>query len=209
MEYLYEVFVRGRRNTCTTNFVEAEKDFMECLKTHVDAGLELRVYKSMTPNILYARLDNENDVAGWRVMLEQKVAWKPHDNLLEDSPPSTPFVPVEDIYTSAAKAIPGTIGNSKIDHINPSHYQAYFGGMDLEELQWLEAKQYQNHWRNPENFKAAVLLQADKYLSRLGGKDEDSQEILKGVWYLKFLAAYIKNGNQPIRVKDIDKILGS
>jgi len=92
------------------------------------------------------------------------------------------------------------------DHVNPSHYQEYFVS-ETETLQWLEAQQYLPSFRNPERLKAAVELQARKYLDRLGGKDEEAQEIMKSVWYLKFLAAYIKNGNKPIRVKNIDSIL--
>lgn len=97
------------------------------------------------------------------------------------------------------------------DHINPSHYQSFFGGTDqilLEELQWLETIQYTKQYRNPEIFKASIELQARKYLDRLGGKDAESQEIKKAIWYLKFLAAYIANDNKPIRVKNIDSILG-
>lgn len=96
------------------------------------------------------------------------------------------------------------------DHINPSHYQSFFGGIDktfAEELQWLETIQYTKQYRNPEIFKAAVELQARKYLDRLGGKDAEPQEIKKSIWYLKFLAAYIANDNKPIRVKDIENIL--
>jgi hypothetical protein len=91
--------------------------------------------------------------------------------------------------------------------VNPSHYQGFFGGHDLKELQWLEAKQYEGKYRNPELFKAAVGLQIEKYLDRNGKKDAELQEMLKGLWYMKFLVAYIKNGNKPIRVEAIDKIL--
>ena len=33
------------------------------------------------------------------------------------------------------------------------------------------------------------------------------QEMKKAIWYLKFLAAYVANGNKPIFVKDIEKLL--
>jgi hypothetical protein len=46
-------------------------------------------------------------------------------------------------------------------------------------------------------------------MDRNGGKDSELQETLKALWYMKFLAAFIKNGNKPIYVKDIDTILGA
>lgn len=92
------------------------------------------------------------------------------------------------------------------DAINPSHYQAYIE-TENEVLQWLETMQYLPRFRNPESFKAAVELQGRKYFDRNGGKDAELQELQKGLWYFKFLVAYIKNGNKPIRVKDIDTIL--
>ena len=94
----------------------------------------------------------------------------------------------------------------KKDAINPSHYQAYIQ-TEKEVLQWLEAMQYLPRFRDPECFKAAVELQARKYLDRNGGKDAELQELQKGLWYFKFLVAFIKNGNKPIRVTNIDKIL--
>jgi hypothetical protein len=87
--------------------------------------------------------------------------------------------------------------------IDPSHYQGY-----ILDLQWLEAMQYLPRFRNPESFKAAVELQIRKYLDRNGGKDGELQELSKGLWYYKFLVAYIKNGNKPIRVADVTGILG-
>jgi hypothetical protein len=86
--------------------------------------------------------------------------------------------------------------------INPSHYQGY-----VMDLQWLETMQYLPSFRDPSCFKAAVELQVRKYLDRLGGKDAEQQELGKALWYLKFLLAYTKNNNQPIRIKDIEKLL--
>ena len=74
-------------------------------------------------------------------------------------------------------------------------------------LQWLEHLQHHARFRDPEKFKSAVEMQVRKYLDRCGQKDEELQEILKALWYMKFLAAYIKNGNKPICVADIETIL--
>ena len=92
------------------------------------------------------------------------------------------------------------------EHVDPKHYQSYLA-LENEQLQWLETMQYLPNFRDPNNFKAAVELQGRKYLDRLGNKDFEVQELLKSIWYWKFLAAYIANGNKPIRVKDIDTLL--
>ncbi len=96
---------------------------------------------------------------------------------------------------------------AKEDPISPSHYKSYMDGEDIETLQWLEAMQYLPEYRNPAVFKGAVMLLARKYLDRLGQKDVAVQELGKAVWYLKFIRAYIKNGDKPIRVNDIEAIL--
>lgn len=87
-------------------------------------------------------------------------------------------------------------------NVSPPHYKAYF-----KELQWLETMQYLPNFRDPACFKAAVELQARKYIDRLGGKDFEPQELLKSIWYLRFLAAYIANGNKPILISDISRLI--
>ena len=146
----------------------------------------LNVFRATKPEDVYSYME------GWEVAEERKL-WKHNADARASS---------KDAVTEAKLC--------KKDHINPSHYQAYMyiPGLELE-LQWLEAMQYLPRYRNPEVFKGAVELQARKYLDRLGGKDESSQEIMKSIWYLKFLAAYVKNGNKPIFVKDIETILAS
>jgi hypothetical protein len=151
------------------------------------------------PRVVMEIYDSEG-MEAWQCAIERANAWKPFD-------PKESEITMKNVAPTQ-KAAQTEIVLDKKDHINPTHYQSYFSIPDLAvELQWLETKQYQNHWKDPVAFKAAVLLQADKYLSRLGGKDAAVQEILKGIWYLKFLAAYIANGNKPIYVKDIESIL--
>lgn len=91
--------------------------------------------------------------------------------------------------------------------VNPSHYQAYMKIGDTE-FQWMEGMQYKGVWKDPQVFLGAVMMQADKYLSRIGGKDHEVQEIMKAVWYLRFAAAYIANDSKPIRIADIPELLG-
>jgi len=91
--------------------------------------------------------------------------------------------------------------------VDPAHYQAFFKD-ETKELQWLETMCRVKRYReNPDVFIGAVELMVRKYLDRNGGKDEEIQEVLKGLWYHKFMAAYIKNGKVPILVKDVDAIL--
>ena len=98
----------------------------------------------------------------------------------------------------------------KKDAINPSHYQGLFVVPASGEYQWLEHLQYHKHYRdNPEGFKLAVEMQVRKYLDRCGNKDAEGQELMKALWYMKFLAAFVKNGNKPIFVADIEEILAS
>jgi hypothetical protein len=91
--------------------------------------------------------------------------------------------------------------------INPSHYQAYVAD-EVIELQWLETMcRMQRYREHPERFIGAVELQIRKYMDRCGGKDEETQEMLKALWYMKFLCAYMLNGCKPVLVKNIDTIL--
>jgi hypothetical protein len=90
-----------------------------------------------------------------------------------------------------------------LDAINPPHYQEFVQG-----LQWIEAEFRKPQFRDkPSAIKGALLFQVNKYLSRLGGKDAELQEVEKALWYLKFLAAYMKVGCKPIYVDQVDDIL--
>ena len=114
----------------------------------------------------------------WRESREKAAAWKPVPLIVQKS-----------------------------DAINPSHYAGLIEVEGVVSLQWLEHLQHHARFRDPEKFKSAVEMQVRKYLDRCGQKDEELQEILKALWYMKFLAAYIKNGNKPICVADIETIL--
>ena len=102
----------------------------------------------------------------------------------------------------------------KRDAINPEHYKSHLlivdkNGDIRDSIQWAEKNQYKKFWR--ENMRAYVQalldLCADKYLSRLGQKDDEVQEMEKAIWYLKFATAIAKNGYKPVRVSEVDVIL--
>jgi hypothetical protein len=102
----------------------------------------------------------------------------------------------------------------KKDHINPSHYKSMFvitntDGTLVDEIQWVEQLQYKKPWRdNMKLFCSAVIdLCGDKYLARLGMKDDERQEMEKSLWYHKFATAIAVNGYKAVRIKDIDAIL--
>jgi hypothetical protein len=138
-----------------------------------------------------------------------KKSWKPFEELEELSKGRATN---EDGTLITRGDSPSSTGNHNAiqpkDAVNPSHYQAFFGGIEtMEALQWLEAKQYEGQYKDPVKFKAAVSLQIEKYLDRNGGKDKEEQELSKALWYMKFLVAYVKNGDKPIRVIDINNFL--
>jgi hypothetical protein len=97
--------------------------------------------------------------------------------------------------------------------VNPSHYQDYLihydHTSDVEvHLQWLETQCRIARWRDdPIGFVGALELMIRKYMDRNGKKDNTLQELEKGLWYYKFMVAYIKNNYMPILVRDVDAIL--
>jgi hypothetical protein len=85
--------------------------------------------------------------------------------------------------------------------INPAHYQGF-----VKDMQWLEVMSHIPQFKDPENFKAAVLLQIHKYLSRLDRKDSGLQELRKLRWYTNYLIAYIENDNKPVEISKIKEL---
>jgi hypothetical protein len=88
------------------------------------------------------------------------------------------------------------------DHINPAHYKGY-----VDNMQWLEVMVKLPRFKNPEVFKGALELQIRKYLDRNGKKDAELQELQKALFYMKYLVAYIKAGEVPISIEDVETIL--
>ena len=191
-----------KRAGTTTNWQEAQEIY-----SSVEGPKRITVTNNLTNQVQH--LNNDDDIEGWQTCLERSI-WL--ENV--EQPRTALFEKQKRLAKETAQINEARedVGLPPLkDHINPSHYQAYFSmstsSYSKIELQWLEAAQYRQHWRDPEKFKAAVMLQADKYLSRLGGKDEAVQELKKAIWYLEFLAAFIANGDKPIRVTDIPKLL--
>lgn len=153
-------------------------------------------------------IESQDDLDGWSEAIQREFSWgdaykKKEWDVNESTPKNITHTDTQPKYTLGE-----ITGNMPLkNHIDPPHYQAMFVVPDFLELQWLEHLQYHAHFKNPEVFKGAVELQARKYLDRCGGKDDEAQELMKCIWYLKFLAAYIKNCNSPIYISDIPKLL--
>jgi hypothetical protein len=213
MKYTYDTYIhptcpkgQAKRIDTTTNFSEAEGLFLDNFQ---NGNHPFILVTDNTMKGFSSKIENLEDLEGFRLGLEMAIQWRdkpkwdPLSDLLSDSPQSEE---IEETFTAVEAKIVTK------DHINPSHYKAY---LDIENnpdsssvtLQWLESMQYLPHFRNPENFKAAVELQVRKYLDRSGGKDSELQETKKALWYLRFLTAYIANGNTPIRIRDIQELL--
>jgi hypothetical protein len=81
------------------------------------------------------------------------------------------------------------------DAINPKHYKGVLvipasrvadhtdehGNISL---QYVEVMEY---IMTPEEFKGHLKGQAWKYMLRLGGKDDEVQELGKSAWYIEYL----------------------
>jgi hypothetical protein len=213
MKYTYEVYRNDRRVEITTTFAKAADEF------HQDPNNSMiSIYDNLAEQYRMP-LNTNDDVESWSISLERAnwknpnhTKWNPlaeedgfHVKSTSATTNPTSTLTLDELklgYTNCVDRIDST------DHINPTHYKSLMSVPDSKlDLQWLEHLQYHAHFRNPIAFKAAVEIQVRKYLDRCGGKDKEEQDLMKAIWYLKFLAAYVKNGNKPIYVKDIDSIL--
>lgn len=72
---------------------------------------------------------------------------------------------------------------------SPNHYKGF-----IDDMQWIEAISKTPQFKDPKVFKGALLLMVNKYLDRLGMKDDDLQELKKAQVYLGFLIEYTEKG---------------
>jgi hypothetical protein len=205
---------------CNIHSIDVNHFLIDNKNSHV------KVYKYIDNNLkYYTKLLSVDDLEEWRDKIARDNTWRPdmkekwnpfdeketeiHMNVCNECDISFLCYNKPEFCIRSQKKYLGKTP------VNPKHYQAYMAKVsdgtikdyEFQTLQWLESIQYKNRYQDQFTFISSVLLQADKYLSRLGGKDDDVQEIMKAIWYLKFAAAYIKN-NGPIRVVDIPQILG-
>jgi hypothetical protein len=184
----YEIYLPLQKPLITSDYKEVEK-----YRELYPSLMRTEAYKD---NVKVAELATSDDYESWRINLERTTVW-PMDRISPDLAKGNDYT-----FNVTTSSLSIGLDKKPADAINPNHYQNY-----IQDLQWLEAMQYIPTLRDPAKFKAAVELQIRKYLDRNGGKDKELQELQKSLWYMKFLVAYIKNGEKPIRVKDIDEIL--
>jgi len=158
----------------------------------------------------YARTFNTHDeFATWRTSFDRFSPVVPDYSLANDDEAEAaseaglalpPLEMDETIRTDFMEAAYSNQGSA-------AHYKGYLEGLGVS-LEWLEANQLEPFWRaNPKAFYHAIMLLASRYQSRLGRKDDELQEQVKYLWYVKFATAFAKNGYQPIRTADVDAIL--
>jgi Protein of unknwon function (DUF3310) len=236
VRFNYEVYRRAGyagfgkyREHVTTRFAEVENEYSD-----TDSWLT-EVYDNMKRNgdpPVFV-LGTRDDFESWRDKLERDFNWRPKmkddvtalpdknhmvvdDDGFHRNPKKLEEAKVDEyerlIRSPKATEVYkkenpfGEFGEASKDPINPAYYQGYFV-MEGVEMQWIEAMQYVQQFRDPVVFKAILLFQVMKYQARFGGKEKGVEGLMKSVWYQRFLAAYNKNGDKPIRVADIDRIL--
>lgn len=199
MEYIYEVYdvtkpginsKYSRVDSCT-KFIDIEN-----LYGNVD-HYAIEVFKNDQP---FCWLKSTEDWESFRTMLERIAAWKPKKVNWD------PFKHLGD--TTTAFTAPSLTTPTRKDPINPSHHKNYLRMPDGSSFQWIEVMSMLPRFRDdPMSFKGALELQVRKYLDRQGRKDNPLQELQKALWYLKYLVAFVKNNDIPVRVKDVDTFI--
>lgn len=147
---------------------------------------------------------NEDDLMDHTTMLERRI-WRDKPELeVANAMKWDPFNEVgiltkpKNVTADESEPKKASIEFDKISNaVDASHYKNYCEG-----LQWIDAMSRIPQFRDPNVFKGAVLLQIQKYLSRLGRKDADLQELQKAAFYLGYLIAFIRNNNKPIKIED-------
>lgn len=91
-----------------------------------------------------------------------------------------------------------------LEHVDAPHYKNFMG-----ELQWIETMNRLSAFEEPKVFLGALELTVRGYIDRMGKKDRMEQDILKAIWYLQYMVAYIANDHKPILIKDIGKIIAA
>jgi hypothetical protein len=217
MEYIYDIYKHGKPHESTslidssTRFEDFEKEIVRRWANHEEV---FGIVKSLlNPKAKEKYIEEVEQLRDFRESLERASAWKPEriDELpLKDS--GKYFVEDDGFHTMKEPIDPFELvaKSVKKDPVNPAHYKSYldFSELDVNSLQWLEVMCRIPRYRDdPESFIAALELQIRKYLDRSGRKDSVLQDLSKGLWYYKFMVAFIKAGKKPILVQDIDRIL--
>ena len=197
MQHTYEIYDCTGYPAVQPKLVDTSTRF-DSMQTELEKRKLPNFYVNIEDNINQRQvgvLHNMDEVEEYRQARERAAAWKPFDEKetgISFSVHQGNKEVTQEWVLSEKKAA---------DPVAGMHYKNY-----MFDLQWLEAMQHIPRYRDPAVFEGAVELQVRKYMDRLGRKDEDVQELMKGLWYLEFLIAYKKNGG-PIRYENIKEIL--
>lgn len=182
MQFTYTVFTKqslDSESPRTDIRRHVSTNFDEFCEDDVTNRSYIEVYNNSTQTI-ERFLKNTDDYEVWRLKLEREYAWKPRSFLKNSNQGSS------DKYNSA---------------VNPAHYKSY-----LDDYEWLDVQARIPRFKDKSNFKAAIELQIRKYLDRNGRKDDELQEMQKGLFYHIYLVLYSK-ADKPIKVSDVHKIM--
>ena len=176
MEYIYELF-EYREGGRTFVRVETLSGLLEIQAIHVSYPHFVKVFRGTAPTECIATLKSLTDLEEFQEARARGSLW------VDDKKISLTLAGVPPVEKCSAA----------LQAAKPSHHRGF-----VDEYQWLDVVSRKPQYRDPAVFKGAVLVQADKYLSRLGRKDDEAQELLKTIWYLVYTAKYINNGNKPL-----------
>ena len=221
MNYSFRVINR-HDHTMGEEFIKLEARYNDGFR--IDKDQVLRVEDNITGDIFY--LQDNSTIKGFI----KDPTYKKHHTFLVNVPSAAPepgpdsdqprsYEATKDISTRSLLPEGTQINDAKISNatiagdrnfdvdlkkiasqVNPSHYQGYF-----QDYQWLEVMQ---GVMPKEQFNGLVLGTSQKYIARLGKKDDDRQDALKALWYLKFYTARLVAG-RDVRVAEVDPILNS
>jgi hypothetical protein len=153
-------------------------------------------------------ISDDDSYENWRMHLERIAAWKPertHKEWDPLDPEETDIMKVDaaEVRDHLKMALGDSIKFNSGNNVDPNHYKNY-----VDAYEWLETMARIPRYRNsPEAFKGAVELQIRKYLDRKGMKGNELEDLQKGLIYYMFLVEYIKNGNQPPSMQEVQRRL--
>lgn len=194
MRYTYDMYARTKLGSDELHRVGTTTNVNELTDDHVTFPNHVVVFDNLDQGKVRV-LTTPDDLLGHRTAVERASAWpKPNDAW-------DPFDKTEtDIQMVDSKE---ELGTARKDAINPQYYRDFLAGR-----QWIETRQERVIRRyGPHAWLAVLETMTYKYLDRCGGKDPESQELQKALWYMKFMTAFVKNGLKPIRVEEVDDIL--
>jgi hypothetical protein len=202
MQYTYTVFkIKDEARSVSRQDIFTREE--ELKEEHVTHPFYVEVFNNSN-KIVDKYLRNINDLKQWldiiegqRVSAERAAAWK---FAVKEMPVDCVKVTGESAITTTIPVVSST--TIAKNAVKPTHYENF-----IDEYQWLDAMSRIPRYKDPKVFAGAVELQIRKYLDRNGRKDDEIQELRKGLFYYMYLLKYLQNNGKPILAKDIHSIM--